>query len=289
MTPRASKGGLRRVFAVRGRPPLNGGRDMALIQCEFFSEMLGLSTSMTVILPQATTQQIGLVGTAAAGKHPTLYLLHGMSDDHTTWVRRTSVERYVAPLGLAVVMPAAHRSFYTDMAQGYRYWTFVSQELPALARAFFPLSEGREENFVAGLSMGGYGAFKLAFSYPERYAAAASLSGVLDIVTTLRTLRDPDLLAERRRIFGDLDTIAGGTHDLFYLARQLAGSATAKPRLYQCCGTGDALYESNVRAKGYFQSLGLDVTYEEGSGEHEWGYWDQQIQRVLAWLPLQRG
>jgi len=289
MTPRASKGGLRRVFAVRGRPPLNGGRDMALIQCEFFSEMLGLSTSMTVILPQATTQQIGLVGTAAAGKHPTLYLLHGMSDDHTTWVRRTSVERYVAPLGLAVVMPAAHRSFYTDMAQGYRYWTFVSQELPALARAFFPLSEGREENFVAGLSMGGYGAFKLAFSYPERYAAAASLSGVLDIVTTLRTLRDPDLLAERRRIFGDLDTIAGGTHDLFYLARQLAGSATAKPRLYQCCGTGDALYESNVRAKGYFESLGLEVTYEEGPGEHEWGYWDRQIQRVLAWLPLRRG
>jgi len=262
---------------------------MALIQCEFFSEVLGLSTSMMVILPQATTKQIGLAGTVAASKHPTLYLLHGMSDDHTTWVRRTSVERYVAPLGLAVVMPAVHRSFYADMAQGYWYWTFMSQELPALARAFFPLSEVREENFVAGLSMGGYGAFKLAFSYPEHYAAAASLSGALDIVATFRNLRDPDLRADRRLIFGELSTIEGGTHDLFALARQLAGSATAKPRLYQCCGTGDPLYESNVRAKGYFQSLGLDVTYEEGSGEHEWGYWDQQIQRVLAWLPLQRG
>jgi S-formylglutathione hydrolase FrmB len=261
---------------------------MALIQCDFFSEVLGLSTSMMVILPQATTQQIGLAGTASAGKHPTLYLLHGMSDDHTTWLRRTSVERYVASLGLAVVMPAAHRSFYTDMAQGYRYWTFVSQELPALARAFFPLSAAREENFVAGLSMGGYGAFKLAFSYPERYAAAASLSGALDIVATFGTLRDPDLLAERRRIFGELSTLQGGKEDLFALARRLVGSATAKPRLYQCCGTGDALYESNVRAKEYFQSLGLEVTYEEGPGEHEWGYWDQQLQRVLAWLPLRR-
>jgi putative tributyrin esterase len=115
------------------------------------------------------------------------------------------------------------------------------------------------------------------------------LSGALDIVATFGTLRDPDLLAERRRIFGDLDMIAGGPHDLFALARQLAGSARAKPRLYQCCGTGDALYESNVRAKGYFASLGLEVTYEEGPGEHEWGYWDRQIQRVLAWLPLPSG
>jgi len=100
---------------------------------------------------------------------------------------------------------------------------------------------------------------------------------VLDIVTTFRNLRDPDLLAERRRIFGELSTLEGGKHDLFYLARQLAGSATAKPRLYQCCGTGDPLHESNVRAQGYFRSLGLDVTHEEGPGEHEWGYWDQQL------------
>src|SRR5215475_13824997 len=101
---------------------------MALIHCEFFSEVLGLSTSMMVIPPQATTKQIGLAGTAVAGKHPTLYLLHGMSDDHTTWVRRTSVERYVAPLGLAVVMPAVHRSFYADEAHGAAYWTFLTEE-----------------------------------------------------------------------------------------------------------------------------------------------------------------
>lgn len=93
-------------------------------------------------------------------KHPTLYLLHGLSDDHTIWLRRTSIERYVASMGLAVVMPAVHRSFYTDMDKGYRYWTFISEELPALARSFFPLSDKREDNFAAGLSMGGYGAFK---------------------------------------------------------------------------------------------------------------------------------
>lgn len=128
---------------------------MALIQCQFYSEVLGLSTSMNVILPQATRSQIGMEGKQGTGPHPTLYLLHGLSDDDSTWLRRTSIERYVASMGLAVVMPQVHRSFYTNMEQGAAYWTFISEELPALARSFFPLSDKREDNFVAGLSMGG--------------------------------------------------------------------------------------------------------------------------------------
>lgn len=257
---------------------------MALIQCEFFSEVLNLSSSMTVILPQATTTQIGMTGVARATRHPILYLLHGMSDDHTIWLRRTSIERYVAPLGFAVVMPAAHRSFYTDMAKGYKYWTFLSEELPDLARSFFPLSDAREDNFVAGLSMGGYGAFKLALSYPGRYAAAASLSGALDVVTLFQNLQDANIRAERTLIFGDLDTIPGSRNDLFFLAEQVVKSGATRPRLYQCCGTEDPLYANNVQARERFRTLGLEVMYEEGPGEHEWGYWDQQIQRVLTWL-----
>ncbi len=260
---------------------------MALIQCEFFSEVLGLSSAMTVILPQATTTQIGLRGAVRGTVHPTLYLLHGMSDDHTIWVRRTSIERYVAPLGLAVVMPAVHRSFYTDMAHGGNYWTFISEELPMLAQSFFPLSPQREANFVAGLSMGGYGAFKLALTYPERFAAAASLSGVLDLVSMVQAPQEPERVAERQRIFGDLTAIEGSPNDLYALARDLVASGRPRPQLYQCCGTEDALHANNVQAKTYLQSLGLELTYEDGPGEHEWGYWDQQIQRVLAWLPLE--
>ena len=103
---------------------------MALVHCDFFSDVLGLSTSMTVILPQSTSTQIGMSGQVSTGETPVLYLLHGLSDDHTIWTRRTSVERYVAPLGLAVVMPRVDRSFYLDEAHGNKYWTFLSQELP---------------------------------------------------------------------------------------------------------------------------------------------------------------
>lgn len=254
---------------------------MALIHCHFFSQVLQLASTMTVILPEPPP---GSGGDGAERRYPTLYLLHGRSDDHTAWQRRTSIERYVEGLGLAVVMPEAHRSFYTDMARGYRYWTFISEEVPALARHFFPLSGDPAENYVAGLSMGGYGAFKLALTYPERYAAAASLSGALDVVSRARA--DEAMGSrEMNNVFGAVDELAGGPNDLFHLAGRLVERGDARPRLYQWCGLDDILYADNVRFREHARAIGLDVTYEEGPGAHEWRDWDRQIQRVLAWLP----
>jgi S-formylglutathione hydrolase FrmB len=256
---------------------------MAHIRCDFFSEVLGLSTSMTVLLPQATSAQIGMTGVeAAGGRHPTLYLLHGLSDDDTVWARRTSIERYVAPLGLAVVMPQVHRSFYADEAWGGRYWTFLSEELPALAASFFHLSDRREDTFVAGLSMGGYGAIKWALRRPERFAAAASMSGALDVAELQRTRAVEDL---ERRVFDGMQ-VEGTENDLFALSGQVA--PTASPALYIACGTGDDLFEDNRRFAERARAHGLPLTVRFGPGEHEWGYWDAAIQDVLAWLPLAR-
>src|SRR5438874_3796642 len=132
---------------------------MALFQCSFFSDVLALSVSAHVLIPQQTSRQVGLSSAVKpGGKFAVLYLLHGLSDDHTIWMRRTSIERYAAVKNLAVVMPAAARSFYQDMASGPRYWTYLSEELPALMQSFFPISNARERTFAAGLSMGGYGA-----------------------------------------------------------------------------------------------------------------------------------
>src|SRR5215207_6531027 len=120
---------------------------MAFFDCHFFSDTLALNVSAHVLIPQQSTRQIGMESGPAREIHPTLYLLHGLSDDHTIWMRRTSIERYAAAKNIAVVMPAVGRSFYQDMASGPRYWTFVSEELPALCEQFFPLSTAREENF----------------------------------------------------------------------------------------------------------------------------------------------
>jgi putative tributyrin esterase len=262
---------------------------MAFIQCDFFSDVLGLSSSMNVILPQETREQIGMDGKVRDGKFPVLYLLHGLSDDHTIWERRTSIERYVAPLGLAVVMPAVHRSFYTDMDKGYRYWTFISEELPEIVRGFFPISAKREDNYVAGLSMGGYGALKLALRNPDRFAAAASLSGAVDISLEVSEAdEDKPLFDEFRLIFGDPERIRDSDNDLFHLVKKLKDYQGEKPKLYQCCGTEDFLYDSNIKFRDFCREEGVDLTYEEEPGVHEWGFWDKYIQRVLDWLPLNK-
>jgi S-formylglutathione hydrolase FrmB len=259
---------------------------MALIDCKFFSETLGMSSSLRVILPETTSGRIGDKGVSRAEQpafhgHPTLFLLHGLSDDESIWTRLTSLERYVAPLGLAVVMPNVHRSFYANMRHGYRYWDFVSRELLDKARAFFPLSSAREDNFVAGLSMGGYGAFKLALSCPQTFCAAASLSGALDVIE-FRSNR----VADFELIFGSDGPVAGSEHDLFHLATSLAASAEPRPRLLQCCGTEDFLIAQNRAFNAHLQPLGFDHVYDEGPGGHDWAYWDKTLARTLSWLEL---
>ncbi|MDQ0229833.1 S-formylglutathione hydrolase FrmB [Metabacillus malikii] len=217
-----------------------------------------------------------------ADKHQTLYLLHGFSDDDTIWTRRTSIERYVAPLGLAVVMPQVHQSFYTDMKYGNRYWTFLTEELPEIARSFFPLSEKREDNFVAGLSMGGYGAFKWALRHPDRIAAAASLSGALDMA---KWIKQPNHLQDVFSLIYGEDEIANTDNDLLWLLEQ-GEKQTLKPDLYQCCGTEDFLYDSNLTFTAKCEQTSYSLTTDYGPGSHEWEYWDEKIKDVLKWLPL---
>jgi S-formylglutathione hydrolase FrmB len=253
---------------------------MALLDCQFFSDVLEVSTAMTVVLPQETQAQIGMTGIAAGDRPaPVLYLLHGLSDDHTVWQRRTSIERYAAERGLAVVMPAVHRSFYTDEVHGHRYWTFLSVEVPRLVSSFFRLSERREDTFVAGLSMGGYGALKWALREPSRFAAAASMSGAVDVATMARR-------GERRELF---DRVFGGVpgpdDDLFALLRR--ADPDALPPLHVSCGTGDPLLAGNENFIAAAREAGARVTVDLRPGEHEWGFWDTEIQRVVEWLPLE--
>jgi putative tributyrin esterase len=249
---------------------------MALLTCDFFSDALQVGTSMTVVLPQRTEEQIGVTGGGSDGPPPLLYLLHGLSDDHTTWHRYTAIGRYAEKAGLAVVMPTVHRSFYTNEAQGHRYWDFVSEELPGIVHEFLRVTGWPEETFVAGLSMGGYGALKLALTHPERYAAAASLSGGLELRQLLLDPHRADLL----------DRVFGGTvsaeNDVFTLLQQASGV----PPLYLGCGTEDPLLPGTRRFADDAIAAGLDVTLDLRPGTHEWSLWDAMIPDVIAWLPL---
>jgi putative tributyrin esterase len=247
---------------------------MALFHAHFPSEALGQQTSAEVLLPDRPGD----------GPLPVLYLLHGLSDDHTIWLRRTSVERYAASLRLAIVMPDGHRSFYTDMHRGERFFTYLAEELPARMRAYFPISVRREDTFVAGLSMGGYGAFKLALHHPDRYAAAASLSGALDMARRVETAFS-ELLTT---VFGSRAALREAPHNLLRTVARMGRSPALRrrcPALYQACGTEDYLYADNQTFRRAAEAAGLPLHYTEGPGAHDWAYWDARIQDVLAWLP----
>ena len=258
---------------------------MILNEVNFFSETLVSCCTMNVLLPQ---RALATLNEDNPQPFRVLYLLHGHSDDNTAWMRFSSIESYVEGLNLAVIMPDGQNSFYTDMAHGGKFFTFMTEEVPAVAKSLFPLSSKREDTFIAGPSMGGYGAYKLAFSRPEQYAAAASLSGALDIAAFIQEHRETNDQFRQEimeGVFGDLDAVSGSSNDLFALAPKVSQSSV-KPRLFQCCGTEDYLYKDNTRFRDYVQTLGFDYTYEESPGEHSWDYWDMMIKKVLNWLPL---
>lgn len=253
---------------------------MALLRCNFFSEALEISTSMTVILPQVTHGQIGMEGTVRTDGNPVLYLLHGLSDNDTIWSRRTSIERYAAERGLAVVMPNGGRSFYVNEVHGSRYGDFLTVELPALVAGMFHVSAERSDTFVAGLSMGGYGAMRWALTDPGRFAAAASLSGVLDYSDRLLDDR-PEYVD---RVFGGVLPIGNDNDPRTLLAR---ADTASLPDLYVTCGTQDFLIDGNRRFVADAEEIGARITSDFRPGIHDWAYWDMTIQDVLAWLPLQ--
>lgn len=259
---------------------------MALMHVNFFSKSLGMCVAVDVILPQRARKQIGMAASAREGLHPTLYLLHGMSDNHTIWQRRTSIERYVSDLGLAVVMPNAHLSSYTNMAHGLNYFDYVADELPQTMREFFPLSDKREENFIAGLSMGGAGCLKIGLARPERFCAIGCLSAG---ISNQRGPSDDPAWIERQTLLHGGRDLTGTEEDRRYNARRIIEEGLPAPRIYHSCGKDDALVARARETRDFFQSFPgnpFDYVYEEDPGDHTWDYWDDHIQNFLRYIKL---
>lgn len=271
---------------------------MSVVDFQMFSQELFRSVSVRVTLP---TPDSGDTFFGTETKYPengqnyqVLWLLHGFTADHTDWTRFSAIERYAQAKHLAVVMPDCYNSFYSDNPWGGNYYRYYVEELPSMLRSLLPLSAKREHNFIAGLSMGGYGAFKAAFRNPEKYAAAASLSGGL-------TVTDPEE-AERQSPVGEMVSrwkqgIYGRNFEFYDLGKEslkvlLKNRVREKadlPRLYECCGTEDFIYPGNVEFRDYALSLNVDLTYEEGPGVHNFEFWDPYIKKILDWLPLTDG
>lgn len=284
---------------------------MNLFTVDFQSYSLHKQTTVQVLCPQEVDR---------ASRFPSLLLLHGMTDDQTGWIRHSLVENYAQKQGVCLVIPNADLSFYTDMAYGGDYLTFLAEELPDFLENYFPMVNMRKNRFVAGNSMGGYGAFLLAMRYPQIFSAAFSLSGPMKISWIYRILSDkklaevfvsgdtdkleltvrqiaaderiPDILINSllesgdltrifKGIFGDgKSSLDGSDIDLPELVKRK--EFLAKPvDLYAYCGKQDYHYESNLLFSEIVRPLGINYQLQTGKGGHDWDYWNGQLPELF--------
>ena len=252
---------------------------MAFLTMSMYSEVLSMDTNVSVILPEK--RKGGLETLHPERKYPVLYCLHGHGDDHTAWIRKSNIEVVARDYNLVVVMPTVQRGYYVDGVHGFRYYTYITEELPTKIANFFPISMKREDTYIMGNSMGGYGALRIALANPDRYAGAAALSPAL-----------PQVLFKYHNEFtrgmelavGPEEQFSGSENDLLPLLDRLNGYNGDRPRLYACCGTEDWISSEGFQLlDGYMKEHcpGLDYQSETAGGEHNWDFWSPQIKKSI--------
>ncbi|MDR3120665.1 MAG: esterase family protein [Clostridiales bacterium] len=248
-------------------------RKMAQLTCNFLSYSLRRAVSVSVILPTPTPSEVFEQNRLhrPADKYPVLYLLHGHGNDHTTWMRYTSLERYAEESNLAVVTFATENKFYVNHNNQDLFYDFIEKELPDFVLGLFPISPRREDTYIAGLSMGGFGALYHALNNPARFRAFGAFSA---------GMRHTGFLPEADAVIGE------ERPDLFLLLDRVAGDIADMPAGYMSCGTEDGLFALNDEFQKKYIGLGGQLEWRAVADyAHEWRFWDREIQEFLAWIP----
>ena len=244
---------------------------MAFLNVSTASAALGKSIQYNAFVPDGGQTDV-----------PVFLLLHGLSDDYTQWQRFTETERYANERGVAVIMPDGARSFYTDMKFGGAYYTSIVEDVMNSARNLFPISRRRERTFVAGLSMGGYGAAKIALRNTDKFAGCIALSGCVDIAKLARehTFVDFELIWGK-----DYEnTVPGSDDDTIALLKKVKESGEPMPKMYVAVGDDDFLIEHNHNFRDAATALGYDIKYEQGPGNHNWPFWNEYLPKGMDFV-----
>jgi putative tributyrin esterase len=270
---------------------------MTIVSMNFESDYLKSNHGVTVILPNKPR---GISAESYYGngkKYKVLWLLHGTYGDHTDWLRRTNIEVYACEKDLIVVMPSALNSNYSNWdsaMMGYGMYDYLTEELMPLIYNWFPASDKREDNFIAGLSMGGRGTIKYAVNHPERFAAAAVLSAAPVDYSKLteEELQQDDMFTVRLRGMvenaGGLEKFIHSNENVWAIMDSLVDSGKL-PRLMFACGKADTMIFENLKLfREHAEEVGIkaDYWYLEGYG-HEWRFWDLAIQQALFFFGLE--
>lgn len=265
---------------------------MAFLQINLLSQTLARTVPVNVFLP---VDKIEAPGTLPRGNKPykTLYLLHGIYGNYTDWINGTRIMRYAEEHDLAVVMPSGDNSFYVDQPKGNNnYGEFIGKELVELTRKMFNLSDKREDTFIGGLSMGGYGALRNGLKYNETFGYIISLSGALVVEEMATRKGEADWFAQGKDYaeycMGPLDKLLESDKNPKYIVKNLIKAGADIPKIYLACGDSDNLLGVSQDMADFLKGQNIDVTFEIGPGNHEWDFWDTYIKKAIEWLPTEK-
>ncbi len=270
---------------------------MSLVTMNFESQYLHSNHEISIILPDKHRGESPREFYGSGKKYKVLWLLHGTFGDHTDWLRKTNIDLYACEKDLVVVMPSALNSNYSNWDKsmlGFGMYDYVTEELMPLIYNWFPVSDKREDNFIAGLSMGGRGTIKFAANYPEKFAAAAVLSATpanYNELTEEYLNSDHPLAARTRSMVengGGLEAFIHSSENAWALLDSLAGTGKL-PRLLFGCGTEDTLIYENLKIfEKHAKEVGIEAEFWTLEGyRHEWRFWDLGIQRALEFFGLE--
>ncbi len=276
---------------------------MAILRYNFRSEILGLNTNVTVCYPaSALTTGLGFrdpifrdddkMPYVPGMKFQTVYVLHGGGEDDTVPYRYTRLEQYAENNKVMLVSPSVNDSFYMNTTYGYKYFDYVTQELPLVVKSLFASADGRENTFVVGMAMGGNGALGLGLIRPDLYEAVVDLSGgigvTLDREEYIRSLHwhTPRV---RNTLLGEQEFV-NSEHDLRWFAERNKAEGVQVPQLFIGVGEDDFIRDRVHEDYLILQKLGYDVMYEEAKAmKHDFDMWDFYLNKALSsWLPLKR-
>lgn len=244
---------------------------MAKITCNFISYTLKRAVDITVIIPTTTIPESLMMDPSwqptheIKEKYPVVYLLHGYGNNHATWSGYSNIELYAEERNIAVVMLSAENKAYNNVSEEDHYYDFLSEELPQFVTSMFPISTKKEDTYMAGLSMGGYGTLVHGLTHPERFNAIGSFSGAVSMLNGKE-----------------------GAYDVMTIIKQLLETKQTFPQMYIACGKDDFLYDANVQLVEFLKKNNVSVTVDFVEGyAHEWRFWDMEVERFLDWLNRQ--
>ncbi|WP_234118078.1 alpha/beta hydrolase [Clostridium hydrogenum] len=261
---------------------------MAFLQVNFYSKCLKRLVNFNAVLPIDTIEIPGTMEAAPKGPMRAMYLLHGYSGAQHDWICGSKIQELSLKHNIAVFMPSGDNSFYLDDTDmGALYGEFIGREFVEVTRKMFNLSDKREDTFIGGLSMGGYGAIRNGLKYADTFGRIIALSSALityNIAGIPEDYKDP--VADYKyytRVFGDLNKLIGSDKDPEAIAHSLKESGADIPQIYMACGTEDFLLNENRKFHSFLTSENIEHTYEEGPGIHDWTFWNEYIEKAIEW------